>query len=471
MLFNSFEFVMLFLPIAYGIYHLGYRYGNRISIVILILFSLIFYAYWNINYLLLLLASVFCNYVLHRVICRCQGEARGKILLYVGIVLNLGLIGYYKYYNFFADNIAVLCGKDFHNLDIFLPLGISFFTFQQIACLVDTYKGEMEAAGICEYVLFVTFFPQLIAGPIVRATEIVPQIKLLGEKISSSDVKFGLTLFSFGLFKKVVIADYFSPIAVILYSTPEMANFYDALLGSLAYTMQIYFDFSGYSDMAIGLGMLFGIKLPINFDSPYKSTSIIEFWRRWHMTLSQFLRDYLYIPLGGSRKGEVRRYVNLLTTMLLGGLWHGAGWTFVLWGGTHGIYLGLNHWWRRKNIKLTTNKAWLMTFIAVWFAWILFRADTLEDVGHVLAALTGNNGFAWGNSLLSHNGYTLFKVCSTLFLSVIACKYLPNSYQIVNKIQHLPQSVYALIGGILLACALHIMTYTNRVSEFLYFQF
>ena len=324
---------------------------------------------------------------------------------------------------------------------------------------------------MCEYVLFVTFFPQLIAGPIVRATDIIPQIQRLVSNTDSKAIKFGLTLFAFGLFKKVVIADYFSPIANALYSSPEIANFYDALLGSLSYTMQIYFDFSGYSDMAIGLGLLFGIRLPINFDSPYKSKSIIEFWRRWHMTLSQFLRDYLYIPLGGSRKGERRQYINLIATMLLGGLWHGAGWTFVLWGGTHGVYLICNHWWKKKKYSIGKNKAWLITFISIWFAWILFRANNVYDVFYIIEALGGNNGFAWGCSMLSSKGYALSEIVLVLLLSIVVCKYLPNSYNMVNKIQQLKQPIFALIAGVLLTYAMHIMTYTNRVSEFLYFQF
>lgn len=333
MLFNSFIFILLFMPITYFMWLFLNKYDNRFGKMFLICASVFFYAYWNVNYLWLLLLSVGFNYILHYQLCLRNGNMPAKLMVIAGIFVNLGVIGYYKYFNFFAENFAAVFGMSYESINLFLPLGISFFTFQQIACLVDTYKGEMEKVSFAEYILFVTFFPQLIAGPIVRAKDIIPQVIHLGEKINVEEIKFGLCLFSFGLFKKVIIADYFSPVVGIVYSQPKAANFFDALLGTLAYTLQIYFDFSGYSDMALGLGILFGIRLPINFDSPYKSCSIIEFWRRWHITLSGFLRDYLYIPLGGSRNGELRKYCNLLLTMLLGGLWHGAGWTFVFWGG------------------------------------------------------------------------------------------------------------------------------------------
>ncbi len=471
MLFNSFVFILVFLPITCFVYGLAIRIKDKSGIWILILSSLVFYAYWNEKYLCLLLISIFINFLLQKWIYHNKKNMYCKLVLCIGILLNLFLIGYYKYYNFLLENMAEVFCTNFVKLDIFLPLGISFFTFQQIACLVDTYKGDIGNVSVCEYVLFVTFFPQLIAGPIVRATDIIPQMQRIVSNTDSKAIKFGLTLFAFGLFKKVVIADYFSPIANALYSSPEIANFYDALLGSLSYTMQIYFDFSGYSDMAIGLGLLFGIRLPINFDSPYKSKSIIEFWRRWHMTLSQFLRDYLYIPLGGSRKGERRQYINLIATMLLGGLWHGAGWTFVLWGGTHGVYLICNHWWRKKKYSIGNNKAWLITFISIWFAWILFRSNNVYDVFYIVEALGGNNGFAWGCSMLSSKGYALSEIVLVLLLSIVVCKYLPDSYNMVNKIQQLKQPIFALIAGVLLTYAMHIMTYTNRVSEFLYFQF
>ena len=471
MLFNSFIFILLFLPATYFTWLFMTRCDRRLGKVALICASLTFYAYWNVHYVWLLLLSVVFNYLLH---CQLSLRARDKLsrrMVFIGISVNLGIIGYYKYFNFFAENFANVFGITHESVNIFLPLGISFFTFQQIACLVDTYKGEMDKVSFSEYILFVTFFPQLIAGPIVRAKEIIPQLVCMGEQINVEHIKFGLCLFAFGLFKKVVVADYFSPIVGIVFSHAEAANFFDALLGTLAYTLQIYFDFSGYSDMAIGLGMLFGIRLPINFDSPYKSCSIIEFWRRWHITLSGFLKDYLYIPLGGSRQGEMRRYGNLMATMLLGGLWHGAGWTFVLWGGTHGFYLVCNHFWRKHKHSLSSGKAWILTFVSVWFAWIFFRADNIVDALHIFSALTGGNGTAWGESLLAAAHYKLFSLSAKVVLAIAVCKYLPNALAITGKLKMMPQPVYALAGGLLLACAMYVMTYSNRVSEFLYFQF
>lgn len=471
MLFNSFIFILLFMPVAYFMWLFLNKCDNRFGKMVLICASVFFYAYWNVNYLWLLLLSVGFNYILHYQLCLRNGNVAAKLMVIAGIFVNLGVIGYYKYFNFFAENFAAAFGMSYESINLFLPLGISFFTFQQIACLVDTYKGEMEKVSFAEYILFVTFFPQLIAGPIVRAKDIIPQVIHLGEKINVEEIKFGLCLFSFGLFKKVIIADYFSPVVGIVYSQPKAANFFDALLGTLAYTLQIYFDFSGYSDMALGLGMLFGIRLPINFDSPYKSCSIIEFWRRWHITLSGFLRDYLYIPLGGSRNGELRKYCNLLLTMLLGGLWHGAGWTFVFWGGIHGFYLVGNHFWRKHKYNLSVGKAWVLTFVSVWFAWIFFRADSVGDVLYIFHALAGGNGFSWGESLLAAENYKLVSISAKIICAIALCRYLPNAFQLAGKLSLLPQVCYALVGGLLLAYTMHVMTYDNRVSEFLYFQF
>lgn len=471
MLFNSFIFILLFMPITYFMWLFLNKYDNRFGKMFLICASVFFYAYWNVNYLWLLLLSVGFNYILHYQLCLRNGNMPAKLMVIAGIFVNLGVIGYYKYFNFFAENFAAVFGMSYESINLFLPLGISFFTFQQIACLVDTYKGEMEKVSFAEYILFVTFFPQLIAGPIVRAKDIIPQVIHLGEKINVEEIKFGLCLFSFGLFKKVIIADYFSPVVGIVYSQPKAANFFDALLGTLAYTLQIYFDFSGYSDMALGLGILFGIRLPINFDSPYKSCSIIEFWRRWHITLSGFLRDYLYIPLGGSRNGELRKYCNLLLTMLLGGLWHGAGWTFVFWGGIHGFYLVGNHFWRKHKYSLSVGKAWVLTFASVWFAWIFFRADSVGDVLYIFHALAGGNGFSWGESLLAAENYKLFSISAKIICAIAVCRYLPNAFQLAGKLSLMPQVCYALVGGLLLAYTMYVMTYDNRVSEFLYFQF
>ncbi|MBT5260335.1 MAG: MBOAT family protein, partial [Nitrospina sp.] len=346
MLFNSYAFIFLFLPVTLlGFQLIGNRGHCRVAVSWLIGASLFFYGWWNPAYLGLILTSILFNYA----VGVSLGSRPAKTVLVVGIAANLGLLGYFKYANFFVDNINALTGSDIVLERIILPLAISFFTFQQITYLVDTYRGETQECDFLRYCLFVTFFPQLIAGPIVHHREMMPQFaKDTFCRLKAKHLAVGLTIFSVGLFKKVILAD-----GIAVYSTPVfdaaeagvILTFVDAWCGALAFTFQLYFDFSGYSDMAIGLGRMFGIILPVNFFSPYKASNIIEFWRRWHITLSRFARDYLYIPLGGNRKGTLLRFANLMITMLLIGLWHGAGWTFVIWGGLHGSYLVINHGW------------------------------------------------------------------------------------------------------------------------------
>jgi len=353
-LFNSLEFIFWFLPATLaGFFLLGYLGQYNLAAIFMTLASLFFYAWWNPPYVLLILISIGVNYALGSALGAGEQDnniARRKLLLAVGIAINIFLLGYYKYANFFADSVNAALSTDWNFGNIVLPLGISFFTFQQIGYLVDAYRGETKGYTIINYGLFVSFFPQLIAGPIVHHKDVMEQF---GDKkiyrISWENIAIGLTIFIIGLSKKILIAD-----TVAQYATPVFnavaeggsISFYEAWAGALFYTFQLYFDFSGYSDMAIGIARLFGIRLPINFDSPYKAASITDFWRRWHITLSNFLRDYLYIHLGGSRKGELRRNANLIITMLLGGLWHGAGLTFIIWGGLHGLYLAINHQWR-----------------------------------------------------------------------------------------------------------------------------
>lgn len=322
----------------------------------LILSSLFFYGWWNPAYLSLILFSMLFNYAFGTILSNGEKPKIRKYLLWVGVTTNLGFLGYFKYANFFVDQLNWAANSNFHLEKIILPLAISFFTFQQIAFLVDSYRHETKEFNFLQYCLFVTFFPQLIAGPIVHHKEMMPQFASNQVyKVNYKSLAIGLIIFTIGLFKKVILAD-----GVAIYATPIFAEaeaeiaitLFSAWGGALAYTLQLYFDFSGYSDMAIGIAFMFGIKLPINFNSPYKSQSIIEFWRRWHITLSRFLRDYLYITLGGSKKGNVRRYVNLFITMLLGGIWHGAGWTFIIWGMLHGTYLMINHAWRKVRFDI-----------------------------------------------------------------------------------------------------------------------
>jgi len=357
MLFNSYQFIFLFLPITLlGFHLLGKEGYNRTAIAWLVGASLFFYGWWNPAYLALILFSIVFNYGVGVSLGYAPNSPKKKSVLFLGVASNLGLLGYYKYANFFIENINVITGAEIVLDQIILPLAISFFTFQQIAYLVDVYRDKVKEHNFLHYCLFVTFFPQLIAGPIVHHKEMLPQFaQAITYRLRAKHLAVGFTIFVIGLFKKVVLAD-----GIAVYATPvfEIAEFnvaltfFEAWGGALAYSFQLYFDFSGYSDMAIGIARMFGIRLPLNFNSPYKAISIIDFWRRWHLTLSRFFRDYVYIPLGGQRKGEIRRLVNLAITMLLGGLWHGAGWTFVFWGGLHGLFLVINHIWSNAKIKM-----------------------------------------------------------------------------------------------------------------------
>ena len=416
MLFNSYYFIFLFLPIVLLLFYaIGSRGYHSAALSWLVCASLFFYGWWNPMYLTLILLSVLFNFTVGRALSRRERQSSSRVLLWFGVGGNLAVLGYFKYANFFVDNVNALSGSSYNLGTIMLPLAISFFTFQQITYLVDAYRGETHEYSFLHYCLFVTFFPQLIAGPIVHHREILPQFSQRSVyRFNPEHLTVGLTIFFLGLFKKVVLAD-----GIAVYATPVFAasehgvavTFFEAWVGALSYTFQLYFDFSGYSDMAIGLGRMFGIRLPMNFNSPYKATSIIDFWRRWHITLSRFLRDYLYIPLGGSRCGKTRHYTNLMITMLLGGLWHGAGWTFVLWGALHGFYLLVNHGWRSicgSSGQTMNNCSWwwrgishLMTFMAIVVACVVFRAESLHGAGGVFRGMIGMNGFVLPGAYLS----------------------------------------------------------------------
>ena len=410
MLFNSFEYIFIFLPVVVGIFYF-LRNSRLQSLMIwwLVAASLFYYGWWNVDFLWIICASIVINYLVATLILsRDLGSRLRWLITAIGIGINLAALGYFKYALFLleittwaADTTAV----DGWTSQL-LPLGISFFTFQQIAFLVDTQKGLTKEYNFVRYCLFVTFFPQLISGPIVHHAEMMPQFHTNpGRNRIGSDVALGLTFIAAGLFKKVVLADRLALWATPVFNVADAGfqpNAYQAWVGGLAYTFQIYFDFSGYTDIAIGSARLFGIRLPQNFASPYKAESIIDFWRRWHITLSRFLRDYLYFPLGGSRRGMPRRYVNLLITMILGGLWHGAGWTFVFWGLLHGLFLIANHLWRHMSLGflpklpafcrhrlVASTVARTMTFLAVLIAWIFFRAETFSGALSILAGMIG----------------------------------------------------------------------------------
>lgn len=443
MVFSSLEFIYLFLPPTLaGFFLLRWLGWERGIIWWLIAASIAFYAWWSVTHLALLLGSVAANFLIHRMLL----TNKSKTILTLGIVGNLATLAYFKYADFLIGNVNGVVGTDFGMLGIILPLAISFFTFQQISFLYDTYKERIAECDFGRYMLFVVFFPQLIAGPIVLQKDTIPQFRLaIFQSRVFMNLAVGGTLFGIGLFKKIVLADGVAPMANAVFGMADAGQpvpMEAAWIGALAYTFQIYFDFSGYCDMALGLARLFGIRLPINFHSPYKSQSIVEFWRRWHITLSRFLRDYLYIPLGGNRYGSSRRYVNLFATMVLGGLWHGASWNFVFWGVLHGLYLTINHAWGSfaKSAGMTGILpaplgrffAQGLTLFAVIIAWVFFRAETFSGAWLVLEGMAGMSTVhdlkPW-KLVLTDTG--IFWMQAGV-LSVI-CLFAPNAIELVRK--------------------------------------
>jgi D-alanyl-lipoteichoic acid acyltransferase DltB (MBOAT superfamily) len=486
-LFNSYTFVFLFLPLtAIGYLLLAPLPSRQFGIAWLVGASLLYYGWWEPRYLALLLPSILINYALGIFIDRAPIGPLRRALLFTGILGNLLLLGYFKYFNFFVDTINAIADSELRTASIVLPLGISFFTFQQIAYLVDVHSGKAEEHSVLDYALFVCFFPQLIAGPIVHHGEILPQFsRRSGYRPDDYDFSVGVTMFTLGLFKKVVIADTMATFASPVFVTAESGApiaFWLAWQGALAYTLQLYFDFSGYSDMAIGAARLFGIKLPLNFDSPYKARNIIDFWRRWHMTLSRFLRDYLYIPLGGNQKGKSRRYLNLIITMVLGGLWHGAGWTFVFWGLLHGLYLCINHAYRalvkdhgfaRNDSPVVNSLHTGITFLSVVIAWIFFRAESFGGAITMLAGMTDVVGVTTASSSLE--AWTRIAAACLLVL------FAPNSQEILSQydpalgatpargwVAWKPNGRWALITA---AMAVYGILNISKTSEFIYYQF
>jgi alginate O-acetyltransferase complex protein AlgI len=405
MLFNSYVFVLGFLPLTLGIFALlAGRYAHA-SAWFLVIASLAFYTWSSPWYHVgLLLASIVFNFAVGLGLRHKALNGARRVLLAFGVVVDLMVLGYFKYSDFFVAQVGFLTqiGLGRSGVGTLLPLGVSFYTFTQIAYLADVYANKAQEYAPANYALFVTWFPHLIAGPIMHHREMMPQFATaFRAKIDPRLVLIGLSIFSVGLAKKVLLADQAAPFADAVFDRGTLLplTFAEAWVGALAYAMQIYFDFSGYSDMAIGLSLMFGVRLPVNFNSPYKSKSIIEFWRRWHMTLSRFLRDYVYIPLGGNRRGPVRRYANLMATMLIGGLWHGAGWTFVIWGALHGLYLMANHAWNAAGGRLPKPVAMVVTFLAVVVAWVFFRASDFTAAFAVLRPMALGNGLALPSSL------------------------------------------------------------------------
>ncbi len=483
MLFNSYEFIFVFLPISFFVYFYLNSLGLFKQAKLFLLFaSLFFYSWWNVFYLPLILGSMVFNYIVGINLSKNNFNFKRELLIF-GIVSNVLLLGYFKYSDFFIENINFLTGSNISLLHLALPLAISFFTFQQIAYLVDSYKGETKEYDFLNYAVFVTFFPQLIAGPIVHHKEMMPQFEDTKTKyINYKNIALGISIFALGLFKKVAIADTLSVYAVNGFDLAEELKFIEAWVTALAYTFQLYFDFSGYTDMAIGAALLFNIKLPINFNSPYKALNIQDFWRRWHITLSRFLRDYIYIPLGGSKKGDFITYRNLFLTFLIGGIWHGAGWTFVFWGMLHGIGMIIHRIWQKIGFKLNKFIAWFITFNFVNVTWVFFRAHSFDDALKVLKGMFGLNGivlpFSLSEKLNFLSGYGIEfnrimenidatpKVLFMILLTALIAFFAKNSYEFLTNFR--PRRVYLVFTSILFAVAILKL---NQISEFLYFNF
>jgi len=480
MLFNSYIYIFFFLPFTFFIYfYLNSKKLVTAAKVFLVLASLFFYSWWNIKYLPIILVSMIFNFLIGLQLSK--NKRYKKSILIFGISANIALLGYFKYYDFFISNLNNLLGTDFKLLHLALPLAISFFTFQQIAYLVDSYRGETKEYSFLNYANFVTFFPQLIAGPIVHHKEMMPQFEKLSNKVKRySNIAKGIFIFSIGLFKKVMIADTFAIWANAGFDIAPTLNMIEAWVTSLSYTFQLYFDFSGYTDMAIGSALLFNIKLPINFNSPYKAISIQDFWRRWHITLSRFLRDYIYIPLGGNKKGEFKTYRNLLITFLIGGIWHGAGWNFVFWGFLHGFATIIHRVWKKLGFSLNRLLAWFITFNFINITWVFFRAKDWHSATKVLDgmflgkfilpiewksslnSIFSSERFGYWLSHISRDKYTIYWVIGALVVVTL----FKNSNEMLNRFK--PNLLTLIFSVVLFLVSIASL---NKFSEFLYFNF
>ena len=483
MLFNSYEFIFLFLPITLIVYFLLSKKNSKLSKLWLVLASLYFYSYFNKIYLLLILGSIGINYTIGSSLSKTNDYIKRKILLVLGVLLNLGALGYFKYYDFFIENINVIFKTNFNLLHILLPLGISFFTFQQVSYVVDSYRQKSLQYDFLSYCLFVTFFPQLIAGPIVLPAEMLPQFEDENNKtVNWENINKGMYIFSIGLAKKVIIADTIARFANAGFDMMDSLNFAEAWLTSISYTLQLYFDFSGYCDMAIGIGLMFNILLPFNFNSPYKACDFQEFWRKWHITLGRFMTNYLYIPLGGNRKGELRTLRNLLLVFLLSGIWHGAGWNFIIWGLLHGLCILIHRVWKNIGMKLPKLLGWFITINLVNIFWIFFRAKTLKGAMKVISGMFDLNGFIYlvkhptnifdfASNLLNKSAEMLGGLGNKetiLFfgLGILIVFLAKNSLELLHKFK--PKLIYNFEISFYMLISIFSLT---GISTFLYFNF
>ncbi len=466
LVFSSFEFLIFFLPIVVAGYFLASKFSHRTGLLWLTVSSILFYGWWNPVYLPLLLGSILFNYYIGQIIRQNLSTRRAfaRAATILGISFNISFLCFFKYADFLIENTNALFRSDIHALNIVLPLGISFFTFQKIAYLADCWSGKVKDYDFMKFSLFVMFFPQLIAGPIVHHSEMIPQFsdKTIS-RVNWNNIAAGLFVIAAGLFKKVVVADHLAAYASWGFDAAPILSFSEAWITVFCYTFQIYFDFSGYTDMAIGAALMLNIKLPVNFNSPYKAFDIRDFWRRWHITLSRFLRDYLYIPLGGNRSGVWVQSFAIITTFLIGGLWHGASWMFVLWGALHAGAIILNVLWGRLNIALPKALGWVLTFTFINLSWVMFRARDWESAKKVYSALIDIRNV----STFPDTIYTQMPLlCMAIMLMIVFCVRVENTQQILGRFRATPYwwALTALIGIAGLFCI-------GNYSEFLYFQF
>lgn len=495
MLFNSLEYFLLFLPFVTLVYFACNRFTTMpVGKIWLIAASFFFYGYSSIKYVPLICLSILINFLLGKILLNVESSEAGKqeskkktIVLSFGIITNLVFLGYFKYTNFFIETINLATHTSFPLLKIALPLAVSFYTFQQISYLVDCYKSKINRSNFIDYCLFVLFFPQLIAGPILRYSEIIPQLNQKCRRHLNWDtIATGIFVFSAGLFKKVVIADNFAAWSTINTGLDKPIGFIYSWIISLSYTFQLYYDFSGYSDMAIGAALLFNLRLPVNFNSPYKAVNIQDFWRRWHITLSHWLRDYIYIPLGGSRGGTTQTLINFFITFLLGGLWHGAGWTFVLWGALHGTALALHKIWQMVGFAMNAFWGRLCTFLFINFAWVYFNSPGITQANVIIKAMLGikTDRSIMEEIALYQSAWNSMSITDINFLTITSVVIfasstfiVPNTMQVINfvsyegmfrfKIDH----KFALLLSFIFT--LSLMAFMGNVgqSDFIYFQF
>lgn len=499
MLFNSYIFIFLFFPLCLlGYYGLIHWNKKRAAQLFLLAMSFWFYGYFQVKYLLIMLFSIAVNYCFHRLL----SKNASRKLLFCAITVNLGVLFYFKYFDFFVENINALTGASFALRHVLLPLGISFFTFQQIGFIVDTYRGEVKDCGLLPYALFVAFFPQLIAGPIVTQAEMLPQFSRMGEKRFDWE-KFakGYALFVMGLFKKVILADTLGAGVDYGYANIAILGRADALVVIVAYSLQLYFDFSGYCDMARGIGRMLGLEIPVNFHSPYQAVNIVDFWKRWHITLNRFFTSYVYIPLGGNRRGRGRMYLNFLIVFFLSGFWHGAGWNFIVWGMLHGVLYVLTRWYLDKkahyqsgrrqrqahpvsNGKIMTSVSRIAVFLYVSAAWVYFRAaDIAQANAMLMTAIKGSVqklSYELAECFQLDELWYVLKVCRLdrfdysrylpmLFMlaaGLALAMFGKNAAQRADRMKGKAVSAVAL-GAVFVWCVLSF----SRVSAFLYFNF